>query len=780
MADKVSDNSANYVVLTRLADGCRFGSPILLREGLMLKQLVAAAIGWAWAFGTLSAQEPVKVDFRRDVQPLFRAYCIDCHGPKQQKNGFRLDRRRDAMRGGTLTMIGPGNSAASRLYLKLLSDRYGPQMPLDGTLKPEEINIVKAWIDQGAVWPDDVSGETPPPPPDPKAARMMEALRKGEREAFQKMLRDDPKVANLKGPGGSTPLMAAVLYGTADTVRLLLDSGADPNIRNEAGATALMWATDDPEKTRLLLKKRADANARSEDGRTPLLIAAGRFGSSAVVKLLLDAGADPSAKAHGLTARTTPLSQAARFGDEAVLRLLLESGADVKGAGALPLYLALNSGSRECVDLLLKSADADTRKMALRFIAPPFAHLPFGDRATVQRLLDHGADVKATDRAGRTLLMLAACTDTPPVEIVKTFLQRGADVHAKSADGKTALDFAKQQGQTPIVDLLRKAGAREGGASPGPVQKPKPAGSVRAALKRSIPLLQRTDVTFRKKAGCVSCHHNTLTAMTIATARKHGLKVDDQIAQQQLKAMASYIDGWRERALQGVGIPGDADTVSSILVSMAAENYPPDPATDALARFLKSQQSPDGHWQLLTYRPPLEASVFQTTANSMRAIQRYRPPTQRAEYEKAVQLTAEWLRKAQPRTTTDRAFQLFGLGWAGGNEEVIRKAARELLAEQRPDGGWPQLPTLGSDAFATGQALVALKEAGAVKTTDGAYRRGVKFLLATQLEDGSWYVKSRSLPFQPYFESDFPHGPDQWISGAATNWAAMALALAER
>jgi ankyrin repeat protein len=746
----------------------------------MLKQLVAAALGWAWAFGALSAQEPGKVDFRRDVQPLFKAYCIDCHGPKQQKNGFRLDRRRDAMKGGTLTMIGPGNSAASRLYLKLLSDRYGPQMPLDGPLKPEQINIIKAWIDQGAVWPDDVSGETPPPPPDPKAARIMEALRKGDREEFHEILRDDPKVANLKGPGGSTPLMFAVLYGDADTVRVLLDTGAGPNIRNEAGATALMWATDDPEKTRLLLAKGADAKARSEDGRTPLLIAAGRFGSSAVVKLLLEAGADPSVKAHGLLGPTTPLSQAAQSGDEAVLRLLLESGADVKGAGTLPLILALNAGSPGCVDRLLKSADVDTRKMALGFIAPPFAPLAFGDRGTVQRLLDHGADVKAADPAGRTMLMLAASTDTLPVDIVKTFLERGADVHAKSADGKTALDFARQQGQTPIVDLLRKAGAREDSASPGRVLKPKPAGSVRAALERSIPLLQRTDVSFRQKAGCVSCHHNTLTARTIASARKHGLRVDDPIAQQQVKAVASYIDGWRERALQGVGIPGDADTVSSILLGMAAENYPPDLATDALARFLKNYQSPDGHWQPLAHRPPLEASTFQTTADSLRAIQQYRPQTQRAEYEKAVRLAAEWLRKAQPRTTTDRGFQLLGLGWAGGNEEIIRKAARELLTEQRPDGGWAQLPTLGSDAFATGQALVALKEAGVLVTTDAPYQRGVQFLLATQLEDGSWYVKSRSLPFQPYFESDFPHGPDQWISAAATNWAAMALAPAAR
>jgi hypothetical protein len=61
---------------------------------------------------------------------------------------------------------------------------------------------------------------------------------------------------------------------------------------------------------------------------------------------------------------------------------------------------------------------------------------------------------------------------------------------------------------------------------------------------------------------------------------------------------------------------------------------------------------------------------------------------------------------------------------------------------------------------------------------DTACQRGIRFLMNTQLEDGSWYVKSRSHPFQPYFESDFPHGHDQWISAAATNWAVMALASA--
>jgi hypothetical protein len=54
----------------------------------------------------------------------------------------------------------------------------------------------------------------------------------------------------------------------------------------------------------------------------------------------------------------------------------------------------------------------------------------------------------------------------------------------------------------------------------------------------------------------------------------------------------------------------------------------------------------------------------------------------------------------------------------------------------------------------------------------------VSWLLSRQQQDGSWYVKTRALAFQPYFDAGFPNGHDQWISAAATNWAAMALTLA--
>ena len=265
--------------------------------------------------------------------------------------------------------------------------------------------------------------------------------------------------------------------------------------------------------------------------------------------------------------------------------------------------------------------------------------------------------------------------------------------------------------------------------------------------------------------------------MTVAAARKQVLPVDEGAAQGQRRGIAAYAETNRERNLQGLGIAGASDTAGYILLGLAAENWPADPATDAMARYLKGRQNADGAWPAFAGRPPLEASQIQGTATAMRALQVYAPTPQRAEYEKAVQRAADWLAQARPTTNEDRSFQILGLVWAGGKQQIARKAGSDLLREQRPDGGWAQLPTLASDAYATGQALVALREAGVLKPSDPAYKRGEQFLMNTQMEDGSWYVRSRTpIPFQPYFESGFPFGHDQFISAAATNWAAMALA----
>src|SRR5260221_646226 len=449
------------------------------------------------------------------------------------------------MRGGSFAMIGPGNSAGSRLYLRLIGSEFGTQMPPTGALKPEQIKIIKDWIDQGAEWPDELSGDAPPRP--------------------------------------TPPLMTAVLKGDAAAVRKLLDEGAGPNVANDAGATALMWAVGDAETAQLLLDRGAHVNARSADGRTPLAIAAGVAGNARVVKLLLDHGADPSPKEPGTTA---PLLMAAYAGDPAVIRLLQGAGAAPTGNGAFVLELALQAACTECIDLLLPSMDAATVARAAKDIAPPDF-----DARLLRPLLARRSDVtfKGTD-----ILPRAAATDLLPPDLIKTLIDRGADLAAKLPDGQNAASAARRRGNSAVVEALKKAGVADAGVTAASSPKPAPAGSPRAAVERSLPLLQQSDVTFLKKAGCVSCHNNSLTALAVALARSHGIPLDEEIAQDQSEKAVTYLESWRERALQGIGIAGESDTVSYILFGLSAEAVPPSPATDAMARFLLRQQSGTG------------------------------------------------------------------------------------------------------------------------------------------------------------------------------------------
>jgi hypothetical protein len=187
---------------------------------------------------------------------------------------------------------------------------------------------------------------------------------------------------------------------------------------------------------------------------------------------------------------------------------------------------------------------------------------------------------------------------------------------------------------------------------------------------------------------------------------------------------------------------------------------------------------PDGHWPYpaADIRPPVCSDYVGQTVKAMRALQLYAPKAYAAQFDASVALASNWPASVEANTTEDHIWKVLGLAWAGRNKDATGKAERQLLALQRADGGWADLPTMSSSAYSTGRALFALQAAG-LAVSDPVYRRGMEFLLKNQLADGSWYVRTRALGFQPYFETGFPHGVNQSISAAATNWATMALIL---
>ncbi|MFM8273666.1 MAG: DUF1553 domain-containing protein [Gemmata sp.] len=108
---------------------------------------------------TRAVDAPTAVDFERDVKPIFARHCATCHGADRQKGGLRLDRRADALRGGDSgKAITPGKAADSPLIaLVTVADPDARMPPKKPPLSGAEIQVLKAWIDAGAKWPDDGS-----------------------------------------------------------------------------------------------------------------------------------------------------------------------------------------------------------------------------------------------------------------------------------------------------------------------------------------------------------------------------------------------------------------------------------------------------------------------------------------------------------------------------------------------------------------------------------------------------------------------------------------------
>ena len=713
------------------------------------------------------------VDFERDVQPILQQNCIGCHGPSQQMNGFRLDRRSAALRGGTQTVIVPGSSASSRLYLRLIGNQFGNTMPPTAKLSAADAATIKRWIDQGAAWPDTLANEVDLPPINPQATEAVAVLRQGDVGSFRKLLTSNPTLINARGPGGATPFMYGALYGDVALIQWMLARGGNANAQNDAHATALMWTVGSLEKVQALIAAGADVNARSQDGRTPLTIASGIAGGVPVLRLLLDRGASPNPPGRS-PADATPLRVSAMTGSADNMRLLIERGADIKAAGPPVLIQSAMYGCRECVDLVLDKVDARALNQALLALAV------FADESTIQALLKRGADVNATDADGRTPLIFAVSSDELPVKVVRLLLDSGANVNAATGEGITALDLAERHGDTPIVSLLRERGAISRSSWRPPVPAPVLENSIAAAVARSVPLLQKADADFSRNTGCQSCHNDNLTSMTLNIVRRKGFPIDEAVASHEVGVTDRMTRVWNDRHLQGTSQGGGPATVSYILMGLQAQGHKPDLMTDAAAHFIKSRQIADGHWTFLgpvCARPPLCSTDVQQTALSIRALQLYAPVTAKAQYAEAVRKASDWLAKTDVNTNDERAFRVMGLAWAKAQPAVIRKAVDALLSTQRADGGWSDIPTLESTGYATGLALNALFEGG-VPVSSPAYQRGVQHLLSTQRADGTWYVRSRSLAIQPYFDNGFPPGHDQWISSAATNWATMALAHA--
>src|SRR5580765_1425569 len=105
------------------------------------------------------ASAETKVDFTKDVQPILQQSCVKCHGPEKQKGKLRLDSKEAATKGGKDgAVITAGDAEKSELYRRIILPKGNDDvMPNEGEpLTKAQTDLIRAWIDQGANWPDGV------------------------------------------------------------------------------------------------------------------------------------------------------------------------------------------------------------------------------------------------------------------------------------------------------------------------------------------------------------------------------------------------------------------------------------------------------------------------------------------------------------------------------------------------------------------------------------------------------------------------------------------------
>ena len=299
------------------------------------------------------------------------------------------------------------------------------------------------------------------------------------------------KTSGFKQQTGRTPLHSAAANGKLETVKALIELGADKNVKNIEDQTPLHLAAANghTEVAVALFKAGADIGAiEREHGQTPLHLAAAN-GHTETVKALIDAGVDKNAKnsygstlLHFAASRghmstvsalmdmkadveakndlgCTPLHYAAMEGREEVVQALIDAGVDKNAKsdiGYTPLHYAAMNGREEVVQALI-DAGVDKNAIPVDGKTPLFVAVDEGQWSAAFELIEAGADVNIANIAGNTPLCVAA--ERGYTRICEELIAAGADVNAKNDEGITPLYLASSMGHEDIVEKLLAKGA---------------------------------------------------------------------------------------------------------------------------------------------------------------------------------------------------------------------------------------------------------------------------------------------------------------------------------
>ena len=299
-----------------------------------------------------------------------------------------------------------------------------------------------------------------------------------------------------------------------------------------------------------------------------------------------------------------------------------------------------------------------------------------------------------------------------------------------------------------------------------------PDADVKSVIERGLTFLAKDSMAWRESKKCFECHHAPFTIWALNEAKARGYAVDEKV----LEELTSWVVGKEYLSRLLPERPERKEIVFSeapLLLALGLEAGDTGQTQDGLKQMLVSvvhDQGPDGSWKRASEARPILSSPDTLTMLALLALSAPRAPDLGQEAEAARKKGLEFLQAAtadeELQPVVLRLILWHRLGRPAAEWEPL---VRQLRTAQHDDGGWSQLALAKSDAFATGQALYALAEAGA-KPDDAAVSKAHSFLAKSQGPDGAWAMTSRAIMGNGKVATKF-----EPITHASSAWAVMGL-----
>ena len=310
-----------------------------------------------------------------------------------------------------------------------------------------------------------------------------------------------------------------------------------------------------------------------------------------------------------------------------------------------------------------------------------------------------------------------------------------------------------------------------------PARADDPAVDVKGVIDRGVTFLAKDNLAWKEAKKCYECHHAPFTIWALNEAKARGYPVDDKV----LEEMTTWVVGEEylgrllpKRPEQQEPKPTEiVFHEAPLLLALGLEAGDTKATHDGLKQMLASvvhDQAQDGSWKRAKEARPILSSPDTLTTLALLALSAPNAPDLGEVGKAAQQKALQWLEAASPDDELQPvALRLILWRRLGRPPAEWEPLAGQLQKAQNDDGGWGQVTLAKSDAFATGQALYALAEAGA-KPDDAAIGRAQLFLATSQGPNGAWPMTSRAIMGNGKVATKF-----EPITHAASAWAVMGL-----